>query len=318
MRLIDAEATHRQLAFPGLIEALRRMFVEGCEVPLRHSHRIDGPDGPAGDVLIMPAWRAGRRLGIKTVTIFPGNRAHAAPALHSMYTLFDASTGVPLAQIDGDALTARRTAAASALAASMLARADARRLLVVGAGRVAELLAPAYRAVRQIEQVTVWNRSAAAAQALADRLRGQGFDARAGDDLRSAVGQADIVSCATLAPTALVRGEWLAPGCHLDLIGSFTPQMREADPDCFARSRVFVDTPEALAKAGDLLDAMAAGAFGPSALAGTLAQLCRGEAAGRTSASEITLFKSVGSALEDLAAAELVFDTIAASPPLPR
>ena len=321
MRLIDADTTRRHLPFAALIEALRAMFVAGCEVPPRGVHRIAGADG-GGTLLTMPAWRAGARLGVKTVTIFPGNGARGLPGLHSTYLLFDATTGVPLAQLDGNEITSRRTAAAAALAASFLARADARRLLVVGTGRVAALLADAMRAVRPIDTVQVWNHRSASARALAARLRALGIAASATEDLATAVAAADIVSCATLSNAALVRGDWLRPGTHLDLIGSFTPQMREADAECFARCRVFVDTEEALAKSGDVLEAIAAGAFDADRLQGTLAGLCRGTRGGRGSAAERTLFKAVGSALEDLAAAELVFDAVqreslcsAASPP---
>jgi len=303
---LDATATAAPLGWPALIDALRRAFAEGCEVPLRHTHRIDDPEGRGGTVLLMPAWRPGRYLGIKTVTIFPGNTDRGLPGLHSLYTLFDARTGVPLAQLDGNEITSRRTAAAAALAASFLARPDATRLLVLGSGRVSQHLAPAMRTVRPITQVQVWNHRPEGALALARQWRAEGFDAQAATDLRSAVEQSDIVSCATLAEAPLVRGEWLREGTHLDLIGSFTPRMRESDAACFARSRVFVDTEEALAKSGDLLGAAAEGAFDASTLQGTLAQLCRGERSGRAGDREITLFKAVGNALEDLAAAELV------------
>ena len=313
MRIIDADMTRRHLPFEALIPALRERFAQGCEVPQRHTHRIGGARGDAGTVLLMPAWREGGRLGLKTVTIFPGNSALGKPALHSTYLLFDARTGEPLAQLDGDEITSRRTVAASALAASFLARGDARRLLVVGTGRVASLLPEAMRVVRPVTEVQVWNHRAASAEALAARLRAQGFDAQACTELEAAVGCADIVSCATLATLAtppLIRGEWLRPGMHLDLIGSFTPQMREADAACFARCRVYVDTVEALAKSGDVLQAVAAGAFGDDRLQATLAELCAGQHVGRSDVAELTLFKSVGTALEDLAAAELVFDAV--------
>ena len=165
--------------------------------------------------------------------------------------------------------------------------------------------------MRPIERVGVWSRKPQAAEALVQQLTAQGFEARRHGDLQRAVGCADIVSCATLATAPLIHGGWLRPGTHLDLIGSFTPAMRESDAECFARSRVFVDTAEALAKSGDVLEAIAAGAFAEPALQGTLAELCRGSRVGRTDAAEITLFKSVGTALEDLAAAELVFDALA-------
>ena len=308
MRVIDAEATRGRLPFGALIDALRQRFAEGCEVPLRHTHRI----GSDGTLLLMPAWRAGARMGLKTVGIFPGNSTLGLPGLHSTYLLFDARTGVPLALLDGNEITSRRTAAASALAASYLARADARQLLVVGAGRVAALLADAMRAVRPIERVQVWNHRPAPAEMLAAQLREQGIDAQACADLQAAVQQADIVSCATLSTTALIEAAWLRPGTHLDLIGSFTPEMREADAACFARCTVFVDTAEALAKSGDVLQAKAAGLFIDAQLRASLAGLCGGAHAGRASAGECTLFKAVGSALEDLAAAELVFDAVVA------
>ena len=306
MQHFDAAAVQRALPWETLIPALRRAFIQGCVVPARHLHAIT-TNGIEGTALLMPAWRPGGCLGVKTVTIFPGNGALGLPAVHAVYTLFCATTGVPLAVMDGSELTARRTAAASALAASMLARPDAHRLALVGAGRVAALVPGALRSVRpRLHEVRVWNRHFQAAEKLAATLREQGFKANATPDLQSAVQQADIISCATLATQALVHGAWLQPGVHLDLIGSFTPVMREADGDCFARSRVFVDTEEALAKAGDVLLAVAERAFTPRALQGTLATLCLGPGTGRRTQQEITLFKSVGTALEDLAAAEQV------------
>lgn len=309
MKLFDAEATRRGLPLPALVDALRRRFVQGCEVPLRHTHALAGANGaPAGTVLVMPAWRPGGRLGIKTVNVFPGNAARGLPALHATYVLFDAGTGVPLAALDGSEITTRRTVAASALAASCLARDDAASLLVVGAGRLAALVPLAMRVVRpSIRTLRVWNHRGAAAEDLAQQWREAGLHAEAVTDLESAVRQSDIISCVTLATQPLVRGAWLAEGAHLDLVGGFTPAMRESDGDCFRRSRVWVDTEEALAKSGDVLHAVAEGAFDPTRVQGTLADLCRGAGA-RCDRREITLFKSVGTALEDLAAAELVFD----------
>jgi ornithine cyclodeaminase len=214
--------------------------------------------------------------------------------------------------MDGDEITARRTAAASALAATWLARADARHLLVVGAGRVARLLPQAYRAVRAIDRITVWTRSDDKAEALASELRDQGLPAMSARDLKPAAGEADIVSCATLATEPVIRGAWLQPGSHLDLIGSFTPAMREADDDCFAGSALYVDTEEALKKSGDLLGPIASGVLAAADLRGTLETLARGADRGRRDARERTVFKSVGSALEDLAAAVLVYESGAA------
>lgn len=306
MQTIDAAATCQALPFDQLIPALHALFAQGCEVPLRQVHSIAALGASPVTSLVMPAWLPGSHYGVKVVNIAPGNAARGLPGLHSTYLLFDAATGVPLALLDGDQITSRRTAAASALAARWLAREDARHLLVVGAGRVAQLLPAAYRVVRSIERVSVWARQPAQAEALAAGWRQQGFDAQAAPDLAAAVQAADIVSCATLATDPLVQGAWLAPGSHLDLIGSFTPAMREADDACFAGAALYIDTDEALAKSGDLLGPLARGVISPAAVCGTLASLSRGESPGRRSAAQRTVFKSVGTALEDLAAAMLV------------
>jgi ornithine cyclodeaminase/alanine dehydrogenase-like protein (mu-crystallin family) len=315
MQFFDARSTAAALPFPALIPALRERFAQGCEVPQRHVHEVvnpasKGPGNPASPrmtSLIMPAWMPGRCYGVKIVNIAPGNSARGLPRLHSSYLLFDALTGVPLAHLDGDQITTRRTVAASALAASFLARPDAAHLLVVGAGRVAQLLPEAYRAVRPIERVSVWARRPEAARQLAEQWQAEGLQAEAVTDLAATCAQADIVSCATLSTETLVHGVWLAPGSHLDLIGSFTTAMREVDDRAFMGARVFVDTEEALQKSGDLLGALSRGALSPGDVRGTLTTLCKGVTTARTSACDRTVFKSVGTALEDLTAAELVY-----------
>jgi ornithine cyclodeaminase/alanine dehydrogenase-like protein (mu-crystallin family) len=308
MRFIDAKATRAALPFPALIEALGALFERGCEVPPRQVHEIAAnASGEAMTSLVMPAWLADRCYGVKVVNIAPGNAARGLPTLNASYLLYDASTGVPLAAIDGDEITARRTAAVSALAASSLAPRDARHLALIGAGRVARLLADAHRAVRPIERVSVWARSPAAAASLVADLAGRGFDARCAASVEAAVREADIVSCATLAREPLVEGAWLRPGVHLDLIGSFTPAMREADDACFAGAAIYVDTREALAKSGDLLGPIARGVFTAGDVRGTLEDLARGRFGGRGPSAERTVFKSVGTALADLAAAMLVW-----------
>jgi ornithine cyclodeaminase len=315
MQLFDARATREALPFERLIPALREMFASGCDVPPRQVLRIEPAEGSEGEAitsLIMPAWLPGRCYGVKVVNVAPGNAALGLPGLHASYLLHDATTGRPLALIDGDQITARRTAAASALAASWLAAPQAKHLLLVGAGQVARLLPEAYRAVRPIERISVWARVPDRAAALAAALRAQGFDARPADDLAAAAREADIVSCATLATEALVQGRWLKDGSHLDLIGSFTPAMREADDDCFRGTRLFIDTDEALAKSGDLLGPISRGVIRADDVAGTLASLSRGAVVGRTVPKQRTVFKSVGTALEDLACAMLVWG--AASP----
>ncbi len=306
MKIFDAAATRAELPFDRLIPALREMFASGCEVPIRHLHQIAGGDRGPVTSLLMPAWLPGRYYGVKIVNIAPANAARGLPGLHSSYLLFNATTGAPIAMVDGDEITWRRTAAASALAASWLAREDASELLVVGAGRVARLLPAAYRVVRPIARVRVWARVPAKAEALVRQWRDQGFDARSAGDLDAAMAAADIVSCATLATEPLLRGRSLREGTHLDLIGSFTPTMREADDACLAGAALYVDTDEALTKSGDLIGPMLRGVITPASVRGTLTSLARGEAPGRLSPDERSVFKSVGTALEDLAAAMLV------------
>lgn len=308
MKIIDAAATRNALAFGPLLDALNAMFVEGCEVPLRHTHVIPDPaTGASVTVLIMPAWQPGGFLGIKTVNIAPANAQRKVPGLHSTYLLYDAATGVPLAQMDGNEITSSRTAAASALGAAYLAREDASHLALLGAGRVGSLVPPAHRTVRPITHVSVWDRDAQAAARVVDGLREQGFEAQVSATAKEAVTNADVVTCATLATEPVVQAEWLKPGVHLDLIGSFTPQMREADDACFAGATLFVDTEEALAKSGELLGPMSRGVFTKADVRGTLADLCREGRIRRSSQDERTVFKAVGTALEDLAAAMLVW-----------
>jgi ornithine cyclodeaminase len=302
------------LAFARLIPALRAAFIAGAETPLRHrhklaapGHRLAAPGATEASLLLMPAWQGRTALGVKIVTVFPENGALGLNAVSSTYLLCDGATGRHLAVIDGNEITGRRTAAASALAGDYLARKDARSLLVVGSGHVAGMLPAAWAAVREIGRVLVWNRNAAGAERLAAQLRQDGFDAAATAELEAATRASDIISCATLANQPLIRGEWLSPGAHLDLIGGYRPDMREADDAAVARARVFIDTDAALAEAGDITQALASGALTREAIMGDLFGLCRGTAGGRGTAEDITLFKSVGSAIEDLAAAGLVY-----------
>jgi ornithine cyclodeaminase/alanine dehydrogenase-like protein (mu-crystallin family) len=309
VKVLSADQTRQALPMPAMIEALRVLFATGCEVPLRHTHVLPGPVTS----LIMPAWISGKYYGVKIINIAPNNTALGKPGLFAVYTLFDAATGEPLAQLEGNALTAARTAAASALAASYLARPEAKHLTLVGSGRIAALLAPAYAAVRTLESVTIWSPQQAHANRLLLQLREdarlEGVKLSVCESLENAVRAADMVSCATLASAPLVRGQWLAPGSHLDLIGGFAPNMREADDACFAGASLFVDTDEAAQKSGDLLGPLARGVFSLHDIRANLGQLCQSKHPGRTHALERTVFKSVGSALEDLAAAMLAFET---------
>lgn len=303
---LDAEQVAARLGRGPLIDALERAFQAEYKVPDRQHHAVGGLQGAHNTLLIMPAWRPGGCIGVKMVTVFPGNAARGRTAVHATYALFDATTGEPLAMLDGTELTRRRTAAASALAARYLAGPQASRLLMVGTGGLASHVIESHAMVRPIGSVRVWGRRSDGAEAVAGKFAGKPYDVEAVDDLEGAVRWADIISCATLAETPLVRGAWLRPGQHLDLIGAFTPAMREVDDEALSRASIYVDTRAgALADSGELVQGLASGVITSASIRGELGELARGTVTGRRSAEEITLFKSVGTAIEDLAAAEL-------------
>ncbi len=307
LRSYTAVEVNAALDYPRLVEALREGFRQGGEaMPVRQSYEV-GVAGAPAHLLTMPAWQRGKTLGVKLVTVVPQNAAKGIGAVSSLYMLFSGETGVPLAMIDGEALTNRRTAAASALASSYLSRADSKVLLMVGTGHLAAHLPAAHAAVRPIEKVLVWGRQPERAAALAVKLGKESLNAEPVDDLTAAMAQADIISCATTSTTALVLGRHLRPGTHVDLVGAFTPQMRECDDDTVERARVYVDTYAGTkVEAGDLLQPIATRRWSADRICGDLHELTSGAKAGRGDASEITLFKSVGAAIEDLIAAALV------------
>jgi ornithine cyclodeaminase len=307
IRLFDSAAVAAALDDHRLIEGLRSAFAAGGDAPPR---QIVPLGGEGGLLATMPVWR--ERFGaVKLATLFPGNHARGLPTIQALVVLFDGRTGAPLAVADGTEITRRRTAAASALAAGYLARPDARRLLMIGAGALAPHMIRAHCAVRPIEAVDVWARAADKAAALAAALAAPlpGVEVRAVSEAGPAACAADIVCCATSASTPVLRGAWLAPGTHVDLVGSFSHDAREADDDVVRGAQIFVDTRAgALAEAGDLIQPLERGVIAPSDIAGELSDLCAGRIAGRTGADQRTVFKSVGAALEDLVAAQLLME----------
>ncbi len=310
MKIFDAARTADLLPWGALVDALEVGFRHGCEMPVRHHHRVQALAGePDATLLLMPAWTVGGYLGVKVAAAFPGNVSRGLDTIQASYILASGETGEPLALIDGAELTLRRTAAASALAARFLARTDARRLLVVGTGKLAPHLAGAHAAVNPSLEVEFWGRRPERALVASRSSLLEGLATGTASDLEAAVRGADIVSTATLATEPLVQGDWLRAGTHVDLVGGFTPAMREADDEAVRRSTVFVDTREgALVEAGDLVQPIESGALRAEEVAGDLHELCRGRHGGRHDPSEITLFKSVGAALEDLFAAILLWE----------
>ncbi|MBY6005255.1 ornithine cyclodeaminase family protein [Salipiger bermudensis] len=304
--LIGHQAIETALDWRTLISELRAWYRAGnVEAPERQVLSMAQPDGSEASLLIMPAWVPGEGIGVKVVTFFPGNADKGRATINAGFLLFDGDTGQMTAALDGDALTARRTAAASALAASYLARRDAKRLLVIGTGQLAAATAEAHASVRAYDEITVWGRTADKAEALVRRLCDKGLPARSSVDIEAACRAADVVTTVTASTRPVVQGAWLKPGCHLDLIGAFKSDMRESDDRAVMQAQLFVDRREGASLAGDLSQPLAEGKIASSDLLADLQELCQGAHPGRRDDAAFTVFKSVGMALQDLAAAKL-------------
>lgn len=308
MRVFGAEEIRRLAPMPRLIECLREAFAGGYSAPVRQVAAI--PGGKGGRLLLyMPAFDSEGGGAVKLATLFPDNEAGDLPTIQAALVVFS-STGTPVAVLDGATVTRLRTGAASALASTYLSRRDSAHLLVVGTGALAPYMALAHCAVRPISEVRVWGRRrerAIAAAAEIGSLIGQQARVRVVSSLEEGMRAADIVCCATSSVQPLLEGRWLRPGSFVDLVGSFSPERREADDETVRRSRIFVDTFEgALAEAGDLLDPLQRGVLSRERIEGELADLVSSRVTGRRDDQEVVLFKSVGSAIEDLAAARMI------------
>lgn len=311
--MIDAATVARLLDYPSLVEALRRAFINPPIVPQRHNIAFpQTPTSHAGSLLVMPAVQPGRLIAVKLVTLHPGHAGREGGALRSTYLALDAASGDVRGMIDGHALTVRRTAATSVLAAMNLARPDPDVLLMAGSGEIAHALVDAYVELIKPKLIRIWSRRAEQAHRFADELAVRGIAAAPVSDLDRAVPEADIVSTATLSQAPLFAGHSVREGTHVDLVGAFRPEMRESDDELIARARVVVDIETTLKEAGDMISPLAAGRVDASDIT-TLRQVLEGGVPGRSSPSEITVFKSAGHALEDMAAAELVFSRAADS-----
>ncbi len=307
---VSAAELERLLDYPSLVDALADGFAADWTVPVRHHYSIPMPAGePEQTLLLMPAWEAGQAIGMKLATITPGNGPRGLPAVNAVYLLVDGPTGQPRALIEGATLTVRRTAAASALAARYLARTDASRMLMVGAGALSRPLVEAHCSQRSIKRVQLWARDTKKRDAKVKELAALGLPVEPAADLEQSAREADLISCATLSREPLIRGAWLKSGSHLDLVGAFTPEMRESDDTAIGRASLFCDTRGgALKEGGDLVIPLKAGLITEAAIKGDLHDLTRGRHTGRVTEDEVTLFKSVGTAIEDFAAARLAME----------
>lgn len=310
MRYIGPNDVAAALPWAALIEAIESTLVDpGAFAPERTVHAVPvGSGRPDASLLLKPGWVVGDVMVVKVVTFVPDNGAFGRPTVNGGVLLLDGSTGELVGACDGNELTTRRTAAASAVATKRLARQAARHLLVIGTGALAPMLAQAHAAVRDYELIEVWGRDPEKAARTANDLASVGLAARPATDLDTSVAEADVISTATGATEPLVKGALLRQGAHVDLVGSFTDAMRESDDDVMRRGTIFVDSRADGCRAGDLAQPLAAGVIAPDDIHGELSELVDGSVAGRSSEEEITVFKSAGMALEDVAAARLVFD----------
>lgn len=301
MKMFDSDAVHAALPWPMLMEALWQ--AHRGPAPLVDGLVQSDPAGSGNQFISLPAWLPGGPIAVKLVGVFTGNEhlTPPQPNVQGLVALFDGATGAPLLVADGAAMTARKTAGDSALGARLLAREDARTLLIVGAGGLAPHFARAHLAARPgLRRVLIWNRTPAKAETVAAGLRAEGIEAALAPDLDAAVAAADVISCITMSDRTLVRGALLRPGAHLDLVGAYMPTMRETDDAALTRGRLFVDTRHNLHQTGDIAQALASGAITPAAVVGDLYDLAQGRAQGRQSEAEITVFKNIGGAHLDL------------------
>jgi alanine dehydrogenase len=308
MRIIDGTEVLKVAKFPLLVEELTRMYRSGCDAMDRMILSQPTADGDQGDFLMQPAWIRGQAFGIKIANVFPGNETRGKPSIMGSYLLFDGNTGEPLAYIDGTAETLVKTAANSAVASKLLATPDTATMLMIGAGNLAPHLIAAHASVRPIRRVMIWNRTEAKARELAARLDRPGFEVRAVSDAAAAAAEADLISCATYATDAVIRGSWVRPGAHIDLVGSYRPDLRESDDELIRRAgRLFVDARFSTVEiSGDVIEPLKRGILRKEDIT-DLFELAQGRAKGRASKEDITVFKSGGGGHEDLATAMMLF-----------
>lgn len=310
MRVIDAEQVRRLLPLVECIDLMAHAMRAASNGQIAVSKRLVVPlvDDSAQFMLMPGSTLEPRVYGAKLINVHPGNAAHGRPLHQGFVALFDHDTGAVLAIVEGAEITALRTAAASGLATRVLASGDAKTHGVFGAGPQAASHIQAIAAVRSVERVVIWARKRASAEQLASDLKGTlDCDIVASADPEVA-GRCDIVTTVTTSREPVVRGAWIRPGTHLNVVGAHTPTTREVDDATVAKSAIYVDLMQsALSEAGDLLIPMKSGMFHPSSIMGEIGQVLSGEVLGRTDAAQITLYKSLGIVAQDLIAAAHVY-----------
>jgi len=243
MQFFDQAAVKQALPYPLLTDAIATGLQEPIESPPRSHYE---PNHDASTVLIMPAWKQQSLMGVKLVSIWPGNNAIGQSAVSAVYVLISCANGQPIAVLDGTELTLRRTAATAALGARILARKNSQTLVVLGTGALSAPLVEAHVSIMSFERIVIWGRTAGKSQAVVDQLSALGIKAEAATDLQTTLALADVLAVATTATTPFIRSDWIQPGTHLGLVGAFTPSMSEAEPALIARAQVFADSREAV------------------------------------------------------------------------
>lgn len=311
MITLDHETILRLAAPADLIRPIRAAFRHPATAPDRVHYAVGRGSQPPGSLLVAPAWREGDFIGVKLAGVFGGNASLGLPTVTGQYLLLSAETGEAVALLDGRAISLLAASAVSALAADILAPREAGRLLMVGAGALAPLLIEAHACVRDYERIELWARDRAKAERLAERLAAQSIAVEVVSDLEKAARRAEVISCATLADQPLVHGAWLKPSCHLDLVGGFRPDMREADDAALRGALVATDSPRAAGECGDLCEPLAARVIEAADIV-SLEDLC---APGFERGPRRSVFKATGAAGAELAAAEHLLHRAVASRP---
>lgn len=309
---INSEQINNSLNFSQLIEKLQDAFRDShITTPVRHHHHYKGVvEGDQSTLLLMPSWEETKNLGIKIVTVSPENGKQNLPAVQGLYILLDTKNGKPLALFEGNELTLWRTAATSALASQKLSRIDSKTLLMVGTGSLAPYLIKAHTTVRSIEKVLIWGRNISKAKKLAETLTSLSAAVEVVDSISEAVPMADIISCATLSKKPLIMGEQVKEGQHIDLVGSYLPDMRESDDKLIQRASIYIDTETALKESGDLVIPLHNNLISETDIKGNLHNLCSNQYRFKRNPADTTLFKSVGHASEDLVTASLLWEKL--------
>ena len=306
MRFIDRDEVARRLTYDVCIPIVRDAMIAFSRGETKQLLRSIIPLGDDRLFGIMPgAMGAHAPFGAKLLTVFPGNAAKGRQSHGGVVVLFDPETGEPVCLAHAGEITAIRTAAASAVASEVLARKDARHMAILGTGEQAATHVRAIGKVRKLESISIWGRSTERARALAERLQAElATRVGAASTVKEAVAEADIICTVSSAPDPILKGEWVRPGTHVNVVGSSYAGPAEVDNDLVARSRFIADSREGVLNQGaEFLRAKAAGLIGDDHIVAEIGEVLAGKIAGRRSAEEITVYKSLGHVVQDLASA---------------